>query len=70
MDDYASFSTICPRCGAKDDLSVISGRFAAHGMMLGVDGFSFCDASQCDTDDVRVRCEACEAVFGLAEVTL
>jgi len=70
MNDYASFSTICPRCGAKDDLSVISGSFATHGMTLGVDGFSFCDASQCDTDDVRVRCGACEAAFDLIEVTL
>ncbi len=67
-DTDAEFSTTCPSCHVTDQLEVVSGTFSTIGMRLESDGFSFCDARQCDTDEVTVQCLACQVRFPLSQV--
>jgi uncharacterized protein YbaR (Trm112 family) len=62
------YNTTCPYCGEKNRLEVVSGTFSAIGMRLSEDGFSFIDARQIDTEDEKVRCQACNRTFPLAEL--
>lgn len=49
-----SYVTKCPKCGA--DLAVVSCTVVSTHILVEPDGFSFTDASHCDTDDVVVHC--------------
>ena len=62
------YNTTCPGCGIPDQLEVYSGRFTCQGMYLVSDGFSFSDAKTVDTEDERVRCTACDAIWGLNQL--
>ena len=60
------WQTTCPDCGVADQLEVYTGKFSCRGMTLLPDGFSFLDAGQCDTEDERVQCMACNSEWDLA----
>ena len=64
------WNTTCPDCGVADQLEVYVGKFSCRGMTLLPDGFSFLDADQCDTEDERVRCTACNSEWDLGFLTL
>jgi hypothetical protein len=70
QDQGHSYDTRCPYCKKEDKLDVVLGTFAAFGMELRQDGFSFSDANQMDTSEELVKCDACKKEFSLAEVTL
>ena len=63
------FKTQCPKCRVEGRLEVRSGIFISHGMTLAADGFSFADAKQVDTQDERVECQSCNAVYVLEDLT-
>ena len=65
-----TFQTTCPDCGVADQLEVYVGKFSCRGMTLLPDGFSFLDAGQCDTEDERVQCMACNSEWDLGFLAL
>jgi hypothetical protein len=66
----AQWNTTCPDCGVADQLEVYVGKFSCRGMTLLPDGFSFLDAGQCDTEDERVQCMACNSEWDLGFLAL
>lgn len=64
----AEFSTTCPYCDTANCLEIVFGMFYTTGMRLEPDGFAFSNAKNCDTDEVTVKCLACQVHFPLGKV--
>ena len=69
INNFTSFSTVCPRCGKVGDLWVIE----VHAQIvvpLHPDGFDVSSSLRMDTTNEVVYCKTCHARFPLNEVTL
>lgn len=62
-----TYNTACPDCGGDGQLEVISGSFAAKGILLKVTGPAYTEFEQITPSGEFVKCKICGSVFRLRD---